>query len=169
MYRGIIVALIFLLSACSTQQYSAEDVFANQERAERFYQQSNYQPALTEYRKVIEALPLHIHSWLRVGNCLAQLGRYPEAVAAYERALRIDPQFTSAWINLSYVQAQILTQTVASMHEQVPKTDPQIERVQVLVNSVLTPFGLAQQKANNSTPELPDDGAIDVMNADEPQ
>lgn len=166
MCRWVVILLwAGVACACSSQQQSAEAVFANQERAERLYQQGNYQVAATEYRQVIEVLPAHIHSWLRLGNCLAQLGRYPEAVVAYERALAIDPQFASAWINLSYVQAQILAKTVANMHEQVPKTDSQIERVEVLVKSVLTPFGLAQQKANN----LPSNVAEDIQNADESQ
>ncbi|UTF59448.1 tetratricopeptide repeat protein [Gilvimarinus sp. DA14] len=147
MRRWWLIALLIGLCACTTQQQSAEAVFASQERAERYYQQGNYNQALTEYRSVLDALPEHTHSWLRMGNCFAQLGRYPEAVSAYEQALLLQPDFASAWINLSYVQAQILARTVAEMYEQVPKTDPQIERVQELVDSVLAPFGRAQSNS----------------------
>jgi len=159
MYRWLIMVFgVSLVCACSTQQHSAEEVFAAQERAERLYQQGDYQVALTDYREVLEALPEHTQSWLRLGNCFAQLGRYPEAVAAYQRALILDPEFASAWINLSYVQAQILSQTVAQMYEQVPKTDPQAERVSELVNAVLAPFGRqsdrSQRPSDNTVPEL---------------
>lgn len=156
MRRLWLISLWLCLCACSTQQQSAEVVFASQERAERLYQQGDYSQALTEYRKVLDALPEHTHSWLRLGNCLAQLGRYPEAVSAYEQALLLQPDFSSAWINLSYVQAQILARTVAEMHEQVPKSDPQIERVQELVDSVLAPFGQAQ--LNNKANAAADNG-----------
>lgn len=159
MCRCAVVLLWALLSsACSTQPQSAKEVFATQEQAERLYQQNQYQPALNEYRKVLEILPLHIHSWLRLGNCLAQLERYPEAVEAYEKALSLEPKFASAWINLSYVQSQILAQTVAQMHQQVDSTDPQIERVQELVNSVLTPFGGAV-KSNKDIKKNPQEKA----------
>ncbi len=145
MRRWWLIGIWFTLSACSTHQRSAEAVFASQERAERYYQQGEYQQALGQYREVLDALPESTHSWLRLGNCLAQLGRYPEAVSAYEQALLLEPDFSSTWINLSYVQAQILARTVAQMYEQVPKSDPQIERVRELVDSVLVPFGEAQR------------------------
>ena len=152
MCRWVLIVLwASLAGACPTQQMSAEEVFANQERAERLYQQGSYQLALSEYREVIESLPEHAQSWLRLGNCFAQLGRYPEAVAAYQRALVINPEFANAWINLSYVQAQILSQTVAEMYEQVPKTDPQAERVSELVDTVLAPFSPSQNAQTNSS------------------
>ncbi|MDO3380689.1 tetratricopeptide repeat protein [Gilvimarinus algae] len=144
MRYGLILLAALWLTACASQKHSAEEVFATQEQAEQLYQQGDYSRALAAYREVTEALPSHTHSWLRLGNCHARLGNYPAAVAAYERALTEDPDFASAWINLTYVQAQILAQTVAQMYDRVPKTDPRAQRVQKLVDSVLTPFHNAQ-------------------------
>ena len=36
-----------------------------------------------------------------LGNLYVRLGRFDEAVAAYKRALQLDPQFASAWVNLA--------------------------------------------------------------------
>jgi Tfp pilus assembly protein PilF len=36
-----------------------------------------------------------------LGNLCLQQGRYPEAIAAYETALKTDPSFAEAWNNLA--------------------------------------------------------------------
>ena len=38
---------------------------------------------------------------LNMGNLYLRLGRFDEAVAAYRQALKLDPQFASAWVNLA--------------------------------------------------------------------
>ncbi|MEM9770046.1 MAG: tetratricopeptide repeat protein [Cyanobacteria bacterium P01_D01_bin.73] len=40
--------------------------------------------------------------WYARGNALDELGRYDEAIAAYDRALEADPKFYAAWVNRGY-------------------------------------------------------------------
>ncbi|MEM6501096.1 MAG: tetratricopeptide repeat protein [Cyanobacteria bacterium P01_C01_bin.89] len=40
--------------------------------------------------------------WYARGNALDELGRYEEAIAAYDRALEADPKFYAAWVNRGY-------------------------------------------------------------------
>jgi tetratricopeptide (TPR) repeat protein len=49
--------------------------------------------ALPRTEKVADAFTL--------GNLCLQQGRYPEAIAAYETALKADPSFAEAWNNLA--------------------------------------------------------------------
>ena len=51
------------------------------------------QPPLPQTEKVTDAYTL--------GNLCLQQGRYPEAIAAYETALKADPSFAEAWNNLA--------------------------------------------------------------------
>lgn len=137
----LISTLMVLLSACaSTGQDRAQKVFSMQEDAERYYQQGDFSKAMQGYQQLVAELPGNTQGWLRLGNCHAQLGNYNQAVSAYQEALKLDPKFSNAWINLTYVQAQQLSQTVAAMYEQVPRSDPQAQRVQQLVDAVLKPF-----------------------------
>ena len=48
---------------------------------------------LPQTEKVADAFTL--------GNLCLQQGRYPEAIAAYETALKSDPSFAEAWNNLA--------------------------------------------------------------------
>ncbi|MBU2885277.1 tetratricopeptide repeat protein [Gilvimarinus agarilyticus] len=136
----MILVLTMLCGCVSVGDDKAKAVFELQESAERLYQQGEFSHALPKYRRLVEQLPLSTRSWLRLGNCHAQMGAYSDAVLAYQTALAIDETYASAWINLAYVQSQILSQTVASMYEQVPKTDPKAQRVQKIVDAVLEPF-----------------------------
>lgn len=141
-----IVCLALLVGCAAVKPDRAKRVFAMQERAETLYQQRDFARALPEYQALVKALPDSTHGWLRLGNCHAQLKHYREAVLAYQRAIGLDHSFSSAWINLAYVQSQILSQTVAAMYRQVPQDDPRAQRVQRLVDGVLAPFAEQQQE-----------------------
>jgi tetratricopeptide (TPR) repeat protein len=51
------------------------------------------QPSTIETEKVADAFTL--------GNLCLQQGRYPDAIAAYQTALKADPTFAEAWNNLA--------------------------------------------------------------------
>ncbi|MDO6748341.1 tetratricopeptide repeat protein [Gilvimarinus sp. 1_MG-2023] len=137
----LMVSLLTLLSGCANMGGDkAKAVFALQESAELAYQAGQFNEALLQYQQLVEQLPLSLHSWLRLGNCHAQLGAYSNAVSAYQTALAIDDTYSNAWINMAYVQSQILSQTVTNMYENVPKSDPQAQRVQKIVDAALQPF-----------------------------
>jgi tetratricopeptide (TPR) repeat protein len=144
------------LAGCAgVKQDRAQRVFATQERAEALYQQRDFARALPEYQALVKALPDSPHGWLRLGNCHAQLEHYREAVLAYQRAIALDNSFSSAWINLAYVQSHILSQTVAAMYQQVSPQDPRAQRVQRLVDGVLAPFAESAPARPALEPEAP--------------
>lgn len=58
------------------------------------YRAGDYQQAV----QTLEGLDT-AQAWYNKGNALARLGRYPEAIAAYEEALRRDPQMEDARYN----------------------------------------------------------------------
>ncbi len=57
------------------------------------------QPPLPETESVADAFTL--------GNLCLQQGRYPEAIDAYETALKGDPSFAEAWNNLAIAYQDI--------------------------------------------------------------
>lgn len=58
------------------------------EQGNRFYQQGEYQKALILYRKAEERGANTALVAFNVGNCLYQLNRFPEAAAAFRKAVR---------------------------------------------------------------------------------
>ncbi len=46
-------------------------------------------------------------AWNNKGNTLARLGHFDEALACYERALEIDPDYRGAWVNKGYVLTKL--------------------------------------------------------------
>ncbi|RLJ67845.1 putative CXXCH cytochrome family protein [Sulfurisoma sediminicola] len=60
-----------------------------------------YRRALDEYIVVQQEDADWPTANLNMGNLYLRLGRFDEAVAAYRRALKLDPQFASAWVNLA--------------------------------------------------------------------
>lgn len=55
------------------------------------YRLNYYQGALTAYNRAVYYNPQNIRVWLHTGHCLCNLARYKDAIAAYDRALKLDP------------------------------------------------------------------------------
>jgi tetratricopeptide (TPR) repeat protein len=47
--------------------------------------------ALDYFRQAAIIAPRYSQAYYQMGNCLALLGKYPEAIEKYQRAIRIDP------------------------------------------------------------------------------
>ena len=47
--------------------------------------------ALNYFRQAIVIAPRYSQAYYQMGNCLALLGKYPEAIEKYQRAIRTDP------------------------------------------------------------------------------
>jgi len=60
-----------------------------------------YRRALREYIEVQQQEADWPTANANLGTLYLRLGRFDEAVAAYRRALKLDPQFVSAWVNLA--------------------------------------------------------------------
>lgn len=136
--------LLALLAGCaglSGSKVPLQEVFALRNEAENLYQRGDYRAALAVYQTLSERVPEHTYTWFRMGNCHARLDNYEAAIDAYQRALTLDPEYSRAWLNLAYVQAQQLANTAIAMYELVPPGDPEAERIYALVEGVLQPFG----------------------------
>lgn len=49
--------------------------------------------ALNYFRQAVVIAPRYSHAYYEMGNCLARLGLYTEAIEKYQRAIHIDPAF----------------------------------------------------------------------------
>ena len=56
-----------------------------------------YGEALKLYQKAVEVFSDVPHNWVSYGHVLRTVGRQAEAIAAYRRAIEIDPSFGEAW------------------------------------------------------------------------
>jgi len=61
-----------------------------------------------DYEQALNALgePVHADDWYNHANMLAQMGRISEAIAAYDRALELEPQHEDAQYNKSLLEQQ---------------------------------------------------------------
>jgi len=71
-------------------------------RGVALYRAGRYDDAIDAFARVDTA-----ESYFDQGNALAKLGKLPEAVAAYQEALKRDPNFTAAKANLDLVRGLI--------------------------------------------------------------
>jgi Flp pilus assembly protein TadD len=70
-------------------------------QADSAYDSEDWLEASNRYREVLDKIPDDAYAWFRMGNSLTQLGRYGEAVVAYETSLATDNAQFKAWFNLS--------------------------------------------------------------------
>jgi len=61
------------------------------QRATARYLQEEYEPSIADCQRAIELMPCHFGALAGMGHCYAHLGKAREAVAAYERALEVNP------------------------------------------------------------------------------
>lgn len=67
---------------------------------DRAFQDRHFEQALREYRAALEKAPEHGHALMGKANALAELGRFEEAIAAYDRyAGEIDGDFAGVYAN----------------------------------------------------------------------
>lgn len=67
------------------------------------YREGNHALAAEKFAAVAEAEPANAAVFYNLGNALFQAGELGEAVACYERALRLDPGLEAARVNLEKV------------------------------------------------------------------
>jgi len=76
----------------------------NTEQAINLARQSKWEEAVEVNERLIAAFPNDADALNRLGKALTELGRYPEAVNAYGRALAADPTNTIAQKNVARLQ-----------------------------------------------------------------
>jgi tetratricopeptide (TPR) repeat protein len=104
--RGPAAALQWLrYAARQNPQLAAPRVALASLRADAYRQAGQWSEALAAYREVEAFRPGD--PWLlnNVGTCLASLERFPEAAGRFEAALRLQPGFPEARLNMALVHA----------------------------------------------------------------
>lgn len=76
----------------------------NTEQAINMARQSRWEEAVEVNERLIQIFPNDADALNRLGKALTELGRYPEALDAYERALAADPTNTIAQKNVARLQ-----------------------------------------------------------------
>jgi Ca-activated chloride channel family protein len=119
-------ALIFILPPSSPSSFSWLDLWLTHDQQGRYYfQKAEYRRAAEvfddpqwrglalaragDYESAVNAFALgeSAESWFNQGDALAHLGKYPEAVQAYQQALRLRSPWPEAQENLALVQSLI--------------------------------------------------------------
>ena len=62
---------------------------------------------IARLRQAVEQDPINAQLRNELGICLTHAGLLGDAVASYEEALRLKPDFPEAWNNLSYALCQL--------------------------------------------------------------
>jgi tetratricopeptide (TPR) repeat protein len=60
-------------------------------RAVLYYMKGEYWKAIADCKKVIDLVPIHFGALHGLGLCYAAIGRYPDAIKTFRRALEIQP------------------------------------------------------------------------------
>jgi len=132
------VLLALVVSGCTSLKYDSLGTYSNEgrlsqngsltfdalDKADNAYRQRDWFLAESAYRSVTQELPKDAYVWFRLGNSLTQLGRYKEAVDAYEQSLSINNDQYKSWFNLS--TTHLLSAKLATLQslQSLPTEDP---------------------------------------------
>jgi tetratricopeptide (TPR) repeat protein len=94
--------LILAISALSLATFAADWDSANQ-----LYAEGNYADAAEQYRAILEETP-RAEVYYNLGNAEFKQGEIARAILAYERALRLKPNYPDCKHNLQFAQAKII-------------------------------------------------------------
>lgn len=94
-------------------------------RGDHFLRQKRYETALPYYREITVRQPDNAFAFYKIGYCFAALNRYQDAIAAYDRALQIRPDYYAAHANLSRALEKLGQMRAASEYmERALRNDP---------------------------------------------
>ena len=97
------------LSALSVLQQHIPDPAIRGSKALILDKLGRSEDALREHEKLVGEHPDQPRVWLGYGNSLRWAGRNDEAIAAYRRAIAIDPEHGDVWWALANIKAKVLT------------------------------------------------------------
>ncbi|TAK35275.1 MAG: tetratricopeptide repeat protein [Chloroflexota bacterium] len=93
------------------------------EQAISLAMQSRWEEAVSANQTIIDVHPSDVDAYNRLGKAYTELGRYPDASAAYGRALEVDPNNSIAKKNLTRLSHLSQTRAEAPLAE---KVDPRL-------------------------------------------
>tara|TARA_B100000780_G_scaffold32093_1_gene20268 strand:+ start:6250 stop:6798 length:549 start_codon:yes stop_codon:yes gene_type:complete len=162
------LALLLILSGCSTIGSETFKVLDLNSRADQAYREKRCDEAITMYSRLAKQLPKNAESFLRIGNCHARNQRQNDAIAAYRNAVARDPFYTKAWHNLGLIQAQMLGQTMAEMGSYLDPADSSMDGMRILTQVVLDAFSITvKSELQQSISQRQDSSGETDINFDE--
>ncbi|MBX9719812.1 MAG: tetratricopeptide repeat protein [Candidatus Obscuribacterales bacterium] len=94
--------LSFLLNASSAHYAFADQAYDDYVRAQRAIQNAQWNPAVTFLSRSINAEPKYLNAYIARGFAYSRLGKNEEALADYDRVLKIAPQNAVALSNKGF-------------------------------------------------------------------
>ncbi len=104
--------------------------------AETAYQEGQIALALKDYRILAKAHANDPYIWTRIGNLEAIQGQPKKAVAAYRRAIRINPQDGEAWYNMGMVRLRQAWALFIEAYNAIPAGNPAHAHIQKMIRSL---------------------------------
>lgn len=101
-----------------------EDIVIRDSYANFLFRQSRFEEAADEWRILIRLAPDHFGALVNLGSALSELGRIPESITMYERAIEIKPSYM-AYSNLgtAYFRAQRYPKAVEAIKKAIEIDD----------------------------------------------
>ena len=95
------------------------------EKGNAYLQKEQYQEAISEYVKTVNANPKHAKAWMLIGLSYNMIGEYTKAIEYCNQAVKVNPKLTKAWklIAEAYYYLDDYKGTVEAYH-QVVKLKP---------------------------------------------
>ncbi len=118
------LALLLLVVGCASTAQATPDATVLLGRANHAYQAGQYAVAAQDYQALIDAGSKSADVYFDLGTAFLKAGRRGQAILAYERALRLDPDDSDAAYNLAQAKRGNIDKVVGSREE-----EPLLERV----------------------------------------
>ena len=77
------------------------------QRAITHYLAEEWAESLADCQRAAELMPCHFGAWAGQGHCLAHMGRLPEAIVSYQKALAIHPRLDCVKSALEELQLRV--------------------------------------------------------------
>ncbi len=82
-----------------------EEAYVN--TGNEFYDQGNYQAALSDYDEAIRLDPEYVRAYISRGNAKSKLGDLEAAISDYDEAIQLNPEYTTARTNREIVHKEL--------------------------------------------------------------
>ena len=121
------------------------DLVELRKKADKAYQNRQYQEAEKFYRILIAKDAKDAIVWFRLGNIYARTKQPQKAIKAYEKAVYMDSTFTKAWHNMGIVQLQQSANSFTQMAQIVTPQDPLFQKAQRMSSGTVLLLKAKQQ------------------------
>lgn len=83
------------------------------------YKKRNYEESVNAYEKVLSAedVKLQAQSYYNLGNTHFRMGKLPESILYYKKAIKLNPKDEDAKYNLEYVRAKLKDEANKQQHQ----------------------------------------------------